>query len=807
MFTDTVLGMTTATLATNVHRERMLAFQREGKGYQFLTIVDPYLEAVPDDTHVRLLAVREYLALGLTEPARELLDDDPPAVVLPPELAALRESMCTITDARQDSSRHEATFDANLATLSARRFNVEPIRRSWLARKTHFRLFRDRHGVFQVRRKCREGWRWFPYLGNHRAVDDARELPQAVGTALMPGPYLFEGLGLGRYFERVHEATLDTFLGYSCALYIVEPDLDVFAAALHLHDWRKPLGDPRVLLFAGPDWPAELRSAWDEDTDLPFPQQVFSVTTGPSESSAHAVDVVRDAAHRREAEIHESLGELNQRYASRDVVYWASRFRRALDGVESPLRILGAVSIHTTFLQHSMRDAKRALESLGHRCVVLSEQTAHTITGPLTFHKAIRELDPDLFFVLDHIRPEFQGVVPDNLPILTWDQDQLPHVLTKGNLQRVARHDFLAGCSKSHCVAQGLDPRQFLHARVPTCPEQFSGEPLSDDEVRRYECDVSYVSHASQTPKQFHEAERASYGSPTLSRLLDVMYELLPALLTDHRTVDGGVMSRVLAEGCHRVGIAKLDGDLEERLRSWYLWRLGDRIFRHEALEWAGRWARHTGRTLRIYGRGWDKHPTLGEFAAGPAENGRELLCVYRASKINLQLMPAGFIHQRSLDGLAAGGFFLTRLCPHDLKGTTLRRLDARITQLEIRSTDHLLQHDDPELQGLLRDYLGVWLGKMDHHKYDLVSNIRLNAELPYPDEVFPDFRDVVFDSEEEFATRAERFLADSGTRMAIAERMRQVVVDRFSYTATMVQFLHAMAAYLQQTASTSTAS
>ena len=80
----------------------------------------------------------------------------------------------------------------------------------------------------------------------------------------------------------------------------------------------------------------------------------------------------------------------------RDRHYWANRFKEALSGRGEPLRILAAVSTHTTFLQYSMRDVKRAFESLGHRCVFLEEQTPYDIMGPQTYHKAIRELDADL---------------------------------------------------------------------------------------------------------------------------------------------------------------------------------------------------------------------------------------------------------------------------------------------------------------------------------------------------------------------------------------------------------------------------
>jgi hypothetical protein len=365
-------------------------------------------------------------------------------------------------------------------------------------------------------------------------------------------------------------------------------------------------------------------------------------------------------------------------------------------------------------------------------------------------------------------------------------------------MARIARHDFIVGCSKANFVRAGFNPKQFLHARVPTCPEQFGGDPLTDEEIERYTGDVSYVSHASQTPLQFHEEERAGYKNAALAVLLDEMYGLLLPMLAKHHTMPAELPVVIIQEASRRCGVTVDNEQLRERLMWWYLWRLADRIFRHEALEWVAQWTRSTGRTLRIYGNGWDKHPTLSEFAAGPADNGRELLCIYRASKINLQLMPAGFIHQRALDGLAGGGFFLTRLVPKDLRGRALRRLEARIRELGITRTRDVLGSDDPTVRTLLQEYIGESLQWLRLDDEGVLWGIQLSAELLFPDEVFPHFHEIVFDSAEGFARTADAFLADDARRRAVTEEMRQVVIEHFSYRPAIDRFLHAMADYLR---------
>ena len=54
------------------------------------------------------------------------------------------------------------------------------------------------------------------------------------------------------------------------------------------------------------------------------------------------------------------------------------------------------------------------------------------------------------------------------------------------------------------------------------------------------------------------------------------------------------------------------------------------------------------GLDLRLYGRGWEKHPTLSRFA-GIADNKNQLSLIYRASRISMQ--PARMGRPSAIDG------------------------------------------------------------------------------------------------------------------------------------------------------------
>lgn len=796
--------MTTKTVSVDYYRTKLLEHLEAKNDYAFCAAVPPYLTACPHDTYVRLMAVRTYLKLNLVEPAQALVQEGLGNDQGDAQLLEARTSINAVPGSRWKWAQQAAMFEANLAALTGRGVDVSPIRAAWTRDEFRYQLYRDSSGEFQVRHLLRDGdWRWYPGFGRHSVDDDNRDMPADLARDF-PGPYLFDGVGLGRYFERVYTRTIRTFLDYSCALYVIERDPARFAIAFHLNDWAELLADPRVIVFTGTQALNALTQLLCDNLNYPCPVQIFqtgAVFDTPQQDTINELARVTDS---RDRAIRESLAEIESRYANRDLKYWAQRFDQALHGTDKPLRILASVSRHTTFLKHSMRDAQRAFEALGHSCIVLTEDATHTIIGPPTYHTAIREIDPDLYFNLDHLRPEFGAIIPTNLPVLSWDQDQLPQVITRDVLAGIAPHDFIAGCSKIQCLALGVNPAQLLQARVPTCPAQFAGEALSQKETARFACDVSFVSHASQTPESFHQQERSQCADSTVVALLDTLYEIVPAAVEHHRVLDRYAMSEVIEKARTARGLASLDPAIDGWLRNWYLWRLADRIFRHQALEWVGQWAKRTGKKFRIYGHGWKDHPTLAEFAAGPVENGRELLCLYRATKINLQLMPAGFIHQRALDGLAAGGFFMARRVPHDFHGRSFAALDRRMRDLGIQDSKTLLVHDDAEIRNHLGLIMGPFLDGGDHDAFDVAEWIRSAAELPQPDQVFEEFENIVFDSPQQFAARADFFLQSDAAREEVAAGMRQVVVDRFSYRATVSEFLEKMCDHLVGAASKS---
>jgi len=265
-------------------------------------------------------------------------------------------------------------------------------------------------------------------------------------------------------------------------------------------------------------------------------------------------------------------------------------------------------------------------------------------------------------------------------------------------------------------------------------------------------------------------------------------------------------MARELAEkpatACAALGIriyrakealdlGSLSPQSEERLLNFHLHPLAELMFRQTALEWVADYCDRTGRTLRLYGNGWDEHPRLAGYARGFAPNGRRLRAIYQASRINLQIVNSGAIHQRLLDGLAAGGFFLLRYTPADEMDGPVRRYLQAVRKYGMALDTEYDPRDVPDLVAAVEELHRLF----DSYRPNERVRVRSECMRTYEEmeacgyrrvagAVFPGYRDVAFASAAEFEERAERFLNDEPARRRIATSMREAVIDRYSYGA-----------------------
>jgi len=782
--------------------QRLADLYAAGQTYPFVQQAHRVLACVPEAPELARLTLRALVELGLGGPARELLQlrrdltgasgatragaDAEGAGLADADLAELHAAITSLPNGRVAWTELDGMLAANHEALLRHRPHLRALAASLERIRSGVHLYRTRDGLLRIsRRQPGQLRKWMPDL-NAAGDQPGLNLP---GRGRL-GPVAVVGLPLGTWLTRIYDDTANVFLQHSHPLYLLEPDPVRFCAWLHGADHRRLLDDERVYVLVGPDAAEQLHTILIDEPQLALPSVFVQCGENPAAAAAVREKVAR-IARARQVEMTRWTEQLARRYRNRDAVYWMERLR--LDGGSTAHRavahsrartrgqhghasvdhatppstggiptpsvtgvgmvrpackgtgpVLGITSRFTTVLQYSTRDALHAFEELGYTTLLLIEEKDHHCLSPLTIARAVLEHDPALVLLLDHLRYE-HPYLPKNLPLLTWIQDPLPNLLCERAGQSIGALDFVCGHYFDQCTQRyGYPDRQFVPAELPVSTRVMHDAELDEDSVSREACDISFVSNASTPIDRFYETTKGQYP-PALHPLLETIYgrvcEVLESggYLSFHRTA-----AELVRTAARQMGIALPDGQVEQ-LKTAFAYRLFDWGRRQQTLEWVADWARRTGRVLRIYGRGWENHPRLTDFAAGVVEHGEPLRRANRGSKLGLQLIPSGFRHQRSYEMLVCGCLPLTRYCPPDF-----------------------LELSDEEFQ----------------------ARRRAGDELPCAAGIFPGLERIVFRTPQEFEALAERFLVDDAYRRQVRDELRRVVLQRCTYTDVVGQVM-----------------
>ena len=765
-----------------------------GEYYAFCRSLSFLAEVAPREAEWRVGYLQSLAKLGLNTAALQVVQEVQAAMPEDRAMQGLAASLRNAPSGYIPWSSLRRAFAANLAALKCRDENTAAsVEASWRIAAEQFELHKAHDGNYQVR-EAGPAWppRWLPSLDDHRALAHARVyLPPGE---ISPPPLLFDGLGLGWEVLHACAKTKNVFLQASSTVYIIEPYPEALAIAFHLHDWRELLGDERVQWFVGDGCVDRLRALLDADPTWSLVDRVHRVGIVSKENRPSAIAAISQVDDSRMARVKSLTREIEQRYSGRDAAWWHRRFAEAIkengQAQGRPLRILGFTSLHTTFLQYSMRDCLRALESLGHETRLMIETAPHRHLGPVTLLEAQLAFEPDVILLLSRMRYETPHMLHPSIPSLTWDQDSLPWVFDKSKRPRLAWNDFLMGfAARGTSDELGWPARQCHYCAMAGSAETYSSDPLPAEELELYRCDVSYVSHSSATVQaEFLATEKWLPEGRLRTVFRRAVERLLPEWMSGG-DYPGSVMTAIL-DVCEQDGLGAPTYDELCKLTQ-PVHRVAGRAFRQVALEWVADWADHTGHTLNLWGNGWEHHPRLAKYARGAARNGEELRRIYQASIINLQLMMTGFFHQRALDGLMAGGFFLGRRSnSSDLAGPALRELVRLLDHHHITSSAGLESLTDEEARRKIVATLTSFGEDPRALSPRYIEMRRLTALDDFIDEQMPGFENLLFSSAAEFAEKAERFLADAALRAEYAATMRRILLEGYSYEARMVEMV-----------------
>jgi hypothetical protein len=706
---------------------------------------------------LRLLLIRRLAEHGLLARARAVTQQFSPAFRARPEYHQLTRALGVPGSAGTVSwSCCAARFQANLVALAVRPdwapWRAE-IATAWENEGRHLELHASRTlgwQIFDPRPGPTYGWR--PAFADHRPAPSVDSLRPALTKPDAFQPLAIEGVGLGEHLPWLCKASRDPRTGQGAVIYQLEPSWLALAVALHLADWTSVLADPRVRLCCGPDALAQFERAAQADAWNVPPQKIFQTHRW---ASAHprAADSARKlvCAYQQRQSVEQA--EIDATFGQHDPAWWQRRFAAALSGSAPPLRVLGITCRFTTVLKYSMRDALNAFAARGCVTDCLIEPNDYSCLHPRRIIARVQKFRPDLIFLIDHTRRLLNLEV--SVPVVSWIQDRLPWLFNAQTGAALGPLDFCLGFNRKLLVDRYSYPAaRFLPCEMATNPavllpsETAKLAALHAAPDPRYACDLAYATNFAETPDEFHARLRDTShfeSGASLRRLLDALYEDLRARQV-RGALDGGLWWEEVVRNVARALGAELTPESQTEIADAYVRPLADRMLRLQTVAWAARWAQETGRTLHLYGKGWEQHPEYGRYARGFLEHGPELGAAFRSAKVHVHAGCNPAFHQRVLDGLAAGGFLLVR-----------RHAGDQPTGKPWPAEE---QFADGEQEALSAG------------------------------DFWPELTRLTFASYEELAARLEGYLAQPGERAAIADAMRDRMLAHFSYQAVIARLL-----------------
>lgn len=579
------------------------------------------------------------------------------------------------------------------------------------------------------------------------------------------------GIGDGYLLDKLAAEPEPLLFNQKQLVVLVEMNIDVLRGCLMLHDWSQddsPITDPRFVWIVSADQVQVTQQLTEELVEkrvLAPPAYVVRQTVN-ARPMLDAVAACGQAYQRQ----FDALGEqLDTHYS--DV---SSQQLAAMFGDDPPRqpRILLCTSRFTSVLQYATADTSRAMRSIGWDTRILIEDTDWRKFSPLAYRQVLAQYKPDAVFFIDHLSREFGRTIPKQVPALTWIQDELPHLTDTASGESIGQRDFvLSGCCTMY-VKQFAYPRdQCIDLeKVTHLPQHLPvTEKPCDDRP-----DVLYVSNASQEPSRVAEEliALAHAQAPQTSTMVECACSAIIETYAQGQTIyTHQAIEKLLVQIMANCQLTAPPEAVTRHALTLHN-RLNNALYRQQALRWVAQACDDMGLRLELRGRGWDQHPDFAAYDRGPIAYGPDLEQRTRQAQINLQIVPCSNVHQRLLDGIAAGGFYLIRSHPIDAIYAGLIDLMQRHDAVDARSITELSERitpgDQPRLDTLAQQFDQTFTSI--GHQYDPVDALTYLARSDSLDRLsgLPHEQDVSFTDQATTQRLIERFIGDDSARAAI---------------------------------------
>lgn len=413
----------------------------------------------------------------------------------------------------------------------------------------------------------------------------------------------------------------------------------------------------RVRVFSGADAGAEFLRSRTERLECSLPDHVATCLDGERPLGAAVIVGLQGLAHRQATRLTELAGSLAATWRSRGMEHWRARYAEIQE--RSDARVLVITSRYSTFVRYSAEDLVQGINALGHRATLLMEpEDGETLTG-IAYLQAIVETDPDLIVQINYPRWTMGAAVPQGWPHVCWVQDAMPHLFQGAG--SAGPLDFVVGHLYKDAMARaGYRPEQMLSHRVGVSERKF--HPGRTEPDPRFACDVAYVSHRAETADAFLERFCRESGLPASARpAIDAARQEIESIVARWPELPAADLLPGVAASLARA-MGRGDDPRSVELLSHRLVRpYAEQRLRHETLEWASAVCGRNGLTLRIFGNGWERHPTLARHAGGPIVHGEDLRRCYQLAGTHLHASIDGGGHQRIAECAMSGGMPICR--------------------------------------------------------------------------------------------------------------------------------------------------
>lgn len=478
------------------------------------------------------------------------------------------------------------------------------------------------------------------------------------------GPVLLEGISP----PWILEALLDTPSppGSPCFLQrivILQSDWFELFDGLSQTDLGDTLADPRLIWFVGDGASERLLKWFDERIDDAPPAFVVQNPSLRVQSSPDAPALFQEIERRWTENESDLIQRLEQR-PPRDLEWWSKRFAGNLPE-HGPMRVLLPVSRYTTYLKHIAADVQRAIHSNGMECEIIIERDDFTAMSQCAIMRMISSFDPDLIISINYPRRSLGQHIPQDIPHVCWIQDAMEHLLRPDSGKSIGERDFFVGM----IIAEYKDLYGYPKDRTKWMPMIASRSKFASGHTStQFDAEVAWVTHQSEHPDAMRDRFLREMGGPAphlVEQLRSLFNEIEQRTKTTAMTFLFPEIHRAVNSHFFPNGVPDRAQQLKSNITYTMAVPFAERVLRHQTAEWAAEIAKRRGWRYKLYGEGWEEHPTLSEFAVGPLEHGHALREAYSKSVVQLHASINQITHQRVSECILSGGLPLCRVVRH----------------------------------------------------------------------------------------------------------------------------------------------